>query len=426
MSSSSSSNSLQSGKSSHNASPASSFSTNVVVSSKGSKYEIGGPIHFQHVAGDVTRDRTRNAFDLSANSNDNVLKKYMIEHGIAEEDINGMRRQDVIKKIVHSNFTWIPPKQKPKQTPPPLVYATISTNNQITPPESPVPAEPNDPTSAFSNYISLTSRFADISDMPIPEQAGGKQQTNNCTTITVPIAVEVKNKPKIPPPPSAVRATNNHAGALPPNPAPPKTPENVYATIAPQRKVVPMRMAPPPTPPKPNINSSPTLIVSKPKLPTQKQCSPTASVPPPPPPPISITQQPLVGNSNSSVPEPPPLPKTGAGPPPPPPPPPNLTAGAGPTPPPPPLQAATTNTPAKTVVSSGDDRDAFLESIRKGVTLKKVDQKAATISGVKPRPERKPPTMDFLSELKLGITLRRVKNPDDNPYSDNNADESQA
>jgi len=47
-----------------------------------------------------------------------------------------------------------------------------------------------------------------------------------------------------------------------------------------------------------------------------------------------------------------------------------------------------------------------------------VDQKAATISGIKPRPERKPVGGDFLSELKLGITLRRVKNPADNPYSE--------
>lgn len=55
-------------------------------------------------------------------------------------------------------------------------------------------------------------------------------------------------------------------------------------------------------------------------------------------------------------------------------------------------------------------------------SLQKVDQKAATISGIKPRPERKPATTDFLSELKLGITLRRVKNPEDNPFSE----ESQA
>lgn len=56
----------------------------------------------------------------------------------------------------------------------------------------------------------------------------------------------------------------------------------------------------------------------------------------------------------------------------------------------------------------------------------KVDQKAATISGVKPRAERKPPVSDFLSELKLGITLRRVKDKADNPYAGEDPDESQA
>lgn len=50
------------------------------------------------------------------------------------------------------------------------------------------------------------------------------------------------------------------------------------------------------------------------------------------------------------------------------------------------------------------------------ILLQKVDQKAATISGIKPRAEKKPATTDFLSELKLGITLRRVKNPENNPF----------
>lgn len=56
----------------------------------------------------------------------------------------------------------------------------------------------------------------------------------------------------------------------------------------------------------------------------------------------------------------------------------------------------------------------------------KVKQKAATISCVKPRAERKPPATDFLSELKLGITLRRVKDKAYNPYAVEDPDESQA
>lgn len=107
MSKSSSSNSLGSFTGGSGAVPGPSFATSVVVSNKGSKYEISGPVGFQHVSGDVTRDRTRNAFDLNAGANDNVLKKYMMERGIAEEDVAGIRRQDLIKNIVHSNFTWM-------------------------------------------------------------------------------------------------------------------------------------------------------------------------------------------------------------------------------------------------------------------------------------------------------------------------------
>lgn len=112
MSQSSSSHSLNSINSAPAAVPGPSFGTSVVVSNKGSKYEISGPINFQHVSGDVTRDRTRNAFDLNAGTNDNVLKKYMKEHGITEEDVAGMKRQELIKKIVHSNFTWLVRKIK--------------------------------------------------------------------------------------------------------------------------------------------------------------------------------------------------------------------------------------------------------------------------------------------------------------------------
>lgn len=78
-----------------------------VTSIKGSKYEISGPMNFQHIAGDMTRDRTRHAFDLTMTMNDNVLRKYMLERGITEEDLIGMRKQDIIKNIVQSKFTWM-------------------------------------------------------------------------------------------------------------------------------------------------------------------------------------------------------------------------------------------------------------------------------------------------------------------------------
>ncbi|KPU72755.1 uncharacterized protein Dana_GF23189, isoform F [Drosophila ananassae] len=458
-----------------------SFPTSVVVSSKGSKYEISGPTNFQHVAGDVTRDRTRNAFDLSAETNDNVLRKYMIERGITEADISEMRRQDVIQKIVHSNYTWMPKKgdlqNKPKGQEPtrPLLYATISTNNQITPPPSPPPVAFTTPAPAtsFANYAALTSRFVDISDMDMPVPAPSRQQE---VGSVIPVQVQPSNKPKVPPPPSTVMANNSHGGYpaaidirhVRPAASPVKPSTETYATISPQRKAGTMRI-PPPAPPKPTIGPSTNATASSsvqyaligrqqppsntystasmasvssvqygsakppPPAPPAKPRSPAHCQPPaaasyvPPPPPMQVQ------STKTHVPVPPPPPPASAGGIPPPPPPmpvsTSATTGGGPPPPPPPPSAGGPPAPPpmqksvpKVAPAAADDRGALLESIRKGVALKKVDQKAATISGIKPRAERKPPANDFLSELKLGITLRRVKNPADNPFSE----ESQA
>ncbi|XP_017104988.2 uncharacterized protein Whamy isoform X1 [Drosophila bipectinata] len=450
-----------------------SFPTSVVVSSKGSKYEISGPTNFQHVSGDVTRDRTRNAFDLSAETNDNVLRKYMIERGITEADISDMRSQDVIKKIIHSNFTWMPKKgdlqAKPKvqETARPLLYATISTNNQITPPPSPPPvAFPTPaPAPSFANYAALTSRFVDISDMDMPVPASSRQPELGSV---IPVQVQPSNKPKVPPPPSTVMANNSRGGYPPaidirhirPSATPVKQSIETYATISPQRKAGTMRI-PPPAPPKPTVGPS-TYATASPiaRQPPPSNTYSTASMasvssvqygtakPPPPappakprspvhcPPPSASTYVPppppmQVQSTKAQVPVPPPPPPASVGgiPPPPPPMPVATSAGGGPPPPPPPPTAGGPPAPPpmqktapKTVPVAADDRGALLESIRKGVALKKVDQKAATISGIKPRAERKPPANDFLSELKLGITLRRVKNPSDNPFSE----ESQA
>ncbi|XP_022211041.2 formin-like protein 14 isoform X2 [Drosophila obscura] len=443
-----------------------SFATSVLVSSKGSKYEISGPVNFQHVSGDVTRDRTRNAFDLSADANDNVLRKYMMERGITEADIAHMRRQDVVKKIVHSNFTWMPKKQdmqatpKVQQQPRPLLYATISTNNQITPPPSPPPTalilKPG-PTPSFANYAALTSRFVDISDMDMPSVARPAAQTpfrQQEVGSVIPVQVQPQphqvNKPKVPPPPSAVTANNTYAypAAIDVRqvrpPAPPKSTPETYATISPQRKAGTMRV-PPPAPPKPTILPNTCSMMSvqyatasrpPPPAPLAKPASsikaPAAAYVPPPPPQQKPSPKTPAAAASGVPPPPPPMPVlVASGGPPPPPPMPTAAFGA---PPPPPMPVSSAAAPkaiqksdhpkAASSASAGGDRDAFLESIRNGVALKKVDKKAATISGIKPRPERKaaPPAMDFMSELKLGLTLRRTKNPADNPYSD----ESQA
>lgn len=504
MSHSSSSNSLNSFNSAPAAMPGPSFGTSVLVSNKGSKYEISGPINFQHVSGDVTRDRTRNAFDLNAGANDNVLKKYMMEHGITDEHVAGISRQELIKKIVHSNFTWLPNKQelrKPQTSPTTLQYATISTNNQITPPPSPPPTvrhPPPAPPASLSNYASVTSRFVDISDMDMPMIQPSNRQQEIGTVVPVQLQQTQPNRPKVPPPPSAVTATNSRPqiAALEVRPAKPKTPNETYATIAPQtqRKTGTMRV-PPPAPPKPSIipttpnatavqyaqikqaplpppvktipvqpryepvqsrndpvqplyepirNTSRNEHVPNRFGPVQSHNEPLQSQNEPVPnrfappaqqrsPPAQMNQKPKAVSTNVAIPPPPPPPPAMAAPtgvPPPPPPPP---AGEAPMPPPPPPAGGASlplgikkSEQPKAAAAGGDDRDAFLESIRTGIKLKKVDQKAATISGIKPRAEKKPATTDFLSELKLGITLRRVKNPADNPYSDANAEESQA
>ncbi|XP_001358585.2 formin-like protein 3 isoform X1 [Drosophila pseudoobscura] len=429
-----------------------SFATSVLVSSKGSKYEISGPVNFQHVSGDVTRDRTRNAFDLNADANDNVLRKYMMERGITEADIADMRRQDVVKKIVHSNFTWMPKKQdfqaQPKvqeHQPRPLLYATISTNNKITPPPSPPPTplilKPG-PTPSFANYASLTSRFVDISDMDMPSVVKPAAQTpfrQQEVGSVVPVQVQSQPhqviRPKVPPPPSAVTANNTYAypaaidmRQVRPS-GPPKSAPETYATIAPQRKAGTMRI-PPPAPPKPTTLPNTSSM-------TAVQYA-TVSKPPPPAPPIKpapLIKAPAAVYAPPPPPQQRPSPVASGIPPPPPPMPAATTSGGPPPPPPPPMPALTAGGPPRAIqksdlpkaaptASAGGDRDAFLESIRNGVALKKVDTKAATISGIKPRPERKaaPPAMDFMSELKLGLTLRRTKNPAENPYSD----ESQA
>ncbi|EDW15524.1 uncharacterized protein Dmoj_GI24881, isoform A [Drosophila mojavensis] len=477
MSKSSSSNSLGSFTGASGAVPGPSFATSVVVSNKGSKYEISGPVGFQHVSGDVTRDRTRNAFDLNAGANDNVLKKYMMERGITEEDVAGIRRQDLIKNIVHSNFTWMPNKQQQTQEQetkmPKLLYATISTDNEIAPRPAPPPVPPAPATirqasssNTYSNYATLTSRFRDISDIDLASaQPSHSRQQDVGTVVPVQLQSPQPIRPKIPPPPSAVTAANTHAypSATEVRSTPKLKPQNeTYATISSQtqRKVGTIRVAPP-APPKPTIvpsgNSTPVEfsptrqpppapIKATPVQPSWNRApveyAPVKQPTPPPikeapvqarMPPVQVSQKPKNSiKANAPPPPPPPPPASGAPPPPasgappPPPPPPSFGAGA-PMPPPPPAPGSAQPLPIKKAAAApAGDRDAFLESIRQGVSLKKVNQKAATISGVKPRAEKKPATTDFLSELKLGITLRRVKNPADNPYSAANTEESQA
>ncbi|XP_055639547.1 actin nucleation-promoting factor WASL-like isoform X2 [Toxorhynchites rutilus septentrionalis] len=138
--------------------------------------------------------------------------------------------------------------------------------------------------------------------------------------------------------------------------------------------------------------------------------------PPPPPnrtlPPLPATTPPKVNQAPS---RPPPMQQqqhgnlpaatTIPGPPPPPPPPPVAT---GPIPPPPPPMMASPSlkspAPAAPALVIDDGRSALLDSIRKGTTLKKVDQSAlSTGSGGSADPRS-----DLLSQIRDGIELRPV------------------
>ncbi|XP_004520775.1 wiskott-Aldrich syndrome protein homolog 1 [Ceratitis capitata] len=514
-----------------------------VTSIKGSKYEISGPMNFQHVAGDMTRDRTRNAFDLTLTTNDNVLRKYMLERGITEEDLRGVRKEEIIKNIVQSKFTWMPPKRSNNDTasrpPPNVMYATISTGSEYTlsesprfsrarkpmhapPPPPPPPAStttttataetaesnrnptttPSQPPKApspigqptttqntLSGFNSLALRFADPSDFPSIEDiySSNTEMEDDYsyprqTLRQSPLPPTVKPKPIVdaptPPPPSLVKADNkkssviyhsnqslysldeceseglyvgtatslNGMASAPDLTAPPSVDNHLYATINKDnggrsyaRVGNKKQLTPPPTPPKP---------MPKPQFLVKAQPVSTFTPPPPPPAPQNVSRSvsakptpPIPASAVPIAPPPPPPPASGIPIPPPPPPinsmpkpPLPLSSSSGsPIPPlPPPMQNPTAkgtrgpSAPAMISADNGDARGALLDSIRNGITLKKVDQKAATISGVKPRTERKPPATDFLSELKLGITLRRVKDKADNPYASEDPDESQA
>lgn len=292
----------------------------------------------------------------------------------------------------------------------PLLYATISTNNQITPPPSPPPAAISTPAPvpSFANYAALTSRFVDISDMDMPLPAPSRQQE---VGSVIPVQVQPSNKPKVPPPPSTVMANNSHGGypaaidirQVRSAATPVKPSTETYATISPQRKAGTMRI-PPPAPPKPTVGPSKSSIASITSsvqyAPIGRQQPPsTASIasvssvqyetakPPPPAPPAKPRSpvhylSPMQVQSKKiqvSVPPPPPPASVGGIPPPPPPMPVSTTATTGGGPPPPPPLPSTGGPPApppmqksvpKAAPAAADDRGALLESIRKGVALK--------------------------------------------------------
>ncbi|KFB37329.1 AGAP001081-PA-like protein [Anopheles sinensis] len=142
----------------------------------------------------------------------------------------------------------------------------------------------------------------------------------------------------------------------------------------------------------------------------QNQSGNGQRLPPPPPnrplPPIPSTMSPKVPDSGGApaVTRPPPPMQSGPAPPPPPPPPPPAMSDGPMPPPPPPTMLPPSAIPGGAAAGGAqDDRSALLDSIRKGKTLKKVDQGAPS-TGSGSGDSRG----DLLSEIQKGFQLRPV------------------
>ncbi|XP_069142757.1 actin nucleation-promoting factor WASL-like [Argopecten irradians] len=183
--------------------------------------------------------------------------------------------------------------------------------------------------------------------------------------------------------------------------APPAVPPQRTANRAPPPPSRPGPTGPPPpsrahqAPPPPPPNRGPRNLGVPPPPPPQN--APSSQ---PPPPPMKPSMAPPPPPANSAFPPPPP--PTNAGPPPPPPPPPPAAPAA---PPPPPPVAPGIPTPA----SSGDTaRNALLDQIHKGTSLKNVthDDRPAPPSDARG---------DLLSAIRSGTNLKHVDHSDDKP-----------
>ncbi|XP_053677950.1 actin nucleation-promoting factor WASL [Anopheles nili] len=161
----------------------------------------------------------------------------------------------------------------------------------------------------------------------------------------------------------------------------------------------------------------------------QQQQNGQRNPPPPPPhrvlPPLPPTTPPKVPSAGGPAinrpppmqpPQPVPIPSAAPAPPPPPPPP----VMAGPVPPPPPPMMPSLKPPAPAIPSTGssggddgDARSALLDSIRKGTTLKKVEQNPHNTSGDMRN--------DLMTEIQQGFQLRPVANRELNAPGDRNS-----
>ncbi|XP_055371621.1 actin nucleation-promoting factor WASL [Condylostylus longicornis] len=164
------------------------------------------------------------------------------------------------------------------------------------------------------------------------------------------------------------------AKAKAPAPAPPPVKKREYNGST-------QRTAPPPPPPVPTRQPPPPVPTAPPQ--------PARGAPPTRPPPINV-QAPVASPALALAPPPPPPPPSSVAPPPPPPMPTQVPV----------IESVVTKSSLPVVE---DSRSALMDSIRKGISLRKVDPATlSTGSGGDPR-------SDLLSEIRQGTVLRPVQ-----------------
>uniref|UniRef100_A0A8W7P1E7 WH1 domain-containing protein n=1 Tax=Anopheles coluzzii TaxID=1518534 RepID=A0A8W7P1E7_ANOCL len=233
-------------------------------------------------------------------------------------------------------------------------------------------------------------------------------QTNNVLdTVKSEQSSGRKQKPPAPPPvpvrTTTTTTTTPHTEAPPPGTPPCSSPPSHHQHHSPdhQHHHHPQQHPPPPSVPGGNHHH---------------QNGQTRNPPPPPPhrtlPPLPPTTPPKVAPPAMRPPPMQPPPAVAAAPAPPPPPP----MPAGPVPPPPPPMMPSLKPPAPAIPGGGgsaggsgsdeggDARSALLDSIRKGTTLKKVDQSAHSSTGSGDMRN------DLMTEIQQGFQLRPVAN----------------
>uniref|UniRef100_A0A182Q3W7 Wiskott-Aldrich syndrome protein n=1 Tax=Anopheles farauti TaxID=69004 RepID=A0A182Q3W7_9DIPT len=212
-------------------------------------------------------------------------------------------------------------------------------------------------------------------------------------------------------------------------PAPPPVPVRTSCSTAPQAEKYPSEQQSHDSPQHTTQQHPPSVGTQQ----QQQQQNGQRNPPPPPPhrtlPPLPPTTPPKVGNAAPPAPRPPPMqppmqaPSAAPAPPPPPP----MPAGPMP-PPPPPMMMPSLKPPAPAIPGGaggaggggdgeGDARSALLDSIRKGTTLKKVDQSAHSTGSGGSGDARN----DLMTEIQQGFQLRPVANRELNAVGDRNS-----